>query len=277
MSIITKTNSSFVLVNNIDSANEKQKIKVQILVLWKANKNAAGISLEMVLVDEEGTRIHAQVEEDLSKPHQKFLKEGQAVIINAFQLKDYLGEFRTNPYPYKIGFFRTTKVKPADGFPETIPQKYFANFDQILSGQLDKNVLVDSDDEDQHHPRYNCEKCNDVYDIIHCFYLVLRVSDESAGETKFLLFNKTAEKLTGRYAWELVNEAAQEDASFMPQALTDLIGRKLLFKISIGPDNKQGSNSAYVVDLVVDDAAMIEEFEAQPIPQAPMHRWHSIR
>ncbi|CAN6916646.1 unnamed protein product, partial [Brassica oleracea] len=141
MSIITKTNSSFVLVNNIDSANEKQKIKVQILVLWKANKNAAGISLEMVLVDEEGTRIHAQVEEDLSKPHQKFLKEGQAVIINAFQLKDYLGEFRTNPYPYKIGFFRTTKVKPADGFPETIPQKYFANFDQILSGQLDKNVL----------------------------------------------------------------------------------------------------------------------------------------
>lgn len=122
--------------------------------------------------------------------------------------------------------------------------------------------------------------------------MVLRVSDESAGETKFLLFNKTAEKLTGRYASELVNEAAQvsplliiywkinnfticiiylyifqEDASFMPQALTDLIGRKLLFKISIGPDNKKGSNSAYVVDLVVDDAAMIEEFEAQPIPQ----------
>ncbi|KAG2275132.1 hypothetical protein Bca52824_057687 [Brassica carinata] len=64
----------------------------------------------------------------MSKPHQKFLKEGQAVIINAFQLKDYLGEFRTNPYPYKIGFFRTTK---------------FANFDHILSGQLDKNVLVD--------------------------------------------------------------------------------------------------------------------------------------
>ncbi|KAF3502706.1 hypothetical protein F2Q69_00043273 [Brassica cretica] len=59
----------------------------------------------MVLVDEEGTRIHAQVEEDLSKPHQKLLKERQAVIINAFQLKDYLEEFRTNPYPYKIGFF----------------------------------------------------------------------------------------------------------------------------------------------------------------------------
>ncbi|CAN6820997.1 unnamed protein product [Brassica oleracea] len=105
MSIITKRNSSFVFVNDIDLANEKQKVKVQILVLWKANKNAAGISLEMVLVDEKGTRIHAQVEENLSKPHQKFLKEGQAVIINAFQLKDYLEEFRTNPYPYKIGFF----------------------------------------------------------------------------------------------------------------------------------------------------------------------------
>jgi len=53
MSIVAKRNSSFVFVNDIDSANEKQKVKVQILVLWKANKNAAGISLEMVLVDEE--------------------------------------------------------------------------------------------------------------------------------------------------------------------------------------------------------------------------------
>ncbi|XP_033129379.1 uncharacterized protein LOC103854407 [Brassica rapa] len=68
-------------------------------------------------------RIHAQVEEDLMKKHLTVLKEGEAVSVNTFQLKDYLGEFRTNPYPYKITFFRTTKVKAADDFLEYYPIK----------------------------------------------------------------------------------------------------------------------------------------------------------
>ncbi|CAG7870292.1 unnamed protein product [Brassica rapa] len=94
----------------------------------------------MVLIDEEGTRIHAQVEEDLMKKHLTVLKEGEAVSINTFQLKDYLGEFRTNPYPYKITFFRTTKVKAADDFLEYYPEKYVLNFEEIISGKLDKNI-----------------------------------------------------------------------------------------------------------------------------------------
>ncbi|CAN7109413.1 unnamed protein product [Brassica rapa subsp. narinosa] len=145
MSIISKKNNSFVLVKNIDSADETQKIKVKVLVLWKTYKSS-GNTHEMVLIDEEafiGTRIHAQVEEDLMKKHLTVLKEGEAVSINTFQLKDYLGEFRTNPYPYKITFFRTTKVKAADDFLEYYPEKYFSDFENILSGKLDKNVLVD--------------------------------------------------------------------------------------------------------------------------------------
>ena len=59
------------------------------------------------------------------KKHLTVLKEGEAVSINTFQSKDYLGEFRTNPYPYKITFFRTTKVKAADDFLEYYPEKYY--------------------------------------------------------------------------------------------------------------------------------------------------------
>ncbi|CAF2088976.1 unnamed protein product [Brassica napus] len=136
MSIISKKNNSFVLVKNIDSADETQKIKVKVLVLWKTYKSS-GNTHEM------GSKIHAQVEENLMKKHLTVLKEGEAVSINTFQLKDYLGEFRTNPYPYKITFFRTTKVKAADDFLEYYPEKYFSNFEEILSGKLDKNILVD--------------------------------------------------------------------------------------------------------------------------------------
>ncbi|CAN7063522.1 unnamed protein product [Brassica rapa subsp. trilocularis] len=136
MSIISKKNNSFVLVKNIDSADETQKIKVKVLVLWKTYKSS-GNTHEM------GSKIHSQVEEDLMKKHLTVLKEGEAVSINTFQLKDYLGEFRTNPYPYKITFFRTTKVKAADDFLEYYPEKYFSNFEEILYGKLDKNILVD--------------------------------------------------------------------------------------------------------------------------------------
>ncbi|WZY69135.1 hypothetical protein YC2023_001375 [Brassica napus] len=49
MSIISKKNNSFVLVKNMDSDDETQKIKVKVLVLWKAYKSSGN----MVLIDEE--------------------------------------------------------------------------------------------------------------------------------------------------------------------------------------------------------------------------------
>ncbi|KAL0847371.1 hypothetical protein Bca101_020617 [Brassica carinata] len=122
----------------------------------------------------------------------------------------------------------------------------------------------DSDDEDNglhRNPRYNCLKHNDIEDVIYSLYLVLRISDESAAETKFLLFDETANELIVRPALALVEEAAEELPSFVPQSLTDLIGRKNLFKIKIDSENQKGSISPYVVDSVADDADMIEEFK----------------
>uniref|UniRef100_A0A0D3CF98 Replication factor A C-terminal domain-containing protein n=1 Tax=Brassica oleracea var. oleracea TaxID=109376 RepID=A0A0D3CF98_BRAOL len=89
----------------------------------------------------------------------------------------------------------------------------------------------------QHNPIYNCKTCNkDFEHAIHCgflsYYLVVRVSDDSKGEAKFLLFNIIAERLIRRPAFELVQEAAQENPHFLPQSLTDLIGRKLLFMVN---------------------------------------------
>ncbi|CAN6883972.1 unnamed protein product [Brassica oleracea] len=48
-----------------------------------------------------------------------------------------------------------------------------------------------------------------------CYYLVVRVSDDSIGEAKFLLFNNISERLIRRPAFELVQEAAQVFPSFL--------------------------------------------------------------
>ncbi|KAG5397474.1 hypothetical protein IGI04_019288, partial [Brassica rapa subsp. trilocularis] len=117
----------------------------------------------------------------------------------------------------------------------------------------------------QHNPIYNCKTCNkDFEHAIHCYYLVVRVSDDSKGKVKFLLFNNIAERLIRRPAFELVQEAGQENPYFLPQSLTDLIGRKLLFKITIGSNGQQEQNTAYVVDLVIDDSEIIQHFDPHP-------------
>ncbi|CAN7086297.1 unnamed protein product, partial [Brassica oleracea var. botrytis] len=109
----------------------------------------------------------------------------------------------------------------------------------------------------QHNPIYNCKTCNkdfECYSLVWPYYLVVRVSDDSKGEVKFLLFNNIAERLIRRPAFELVQEAGQENPHFLPQSLTDLIGRKLLFKITIASNGQQEHNAAYVfVDAGTND------------------------
>nr|VDD33931.1 unnamed protein product [Brassica oleracea] len=96
----------------------------------------------------------------------------------------------------------------------------------------------------QHNPIYNCKTCNkDFEHAIHCYYLVVRISDDSKGEAKFLLFNNIPERLIRRPVFELVQEAAQ---------------------ITIGTYGQQEQNSAYVVDLVIDDPDIIQHFDPHP-------------
>ncbi|KAL0733826.1 hypothetical protein Bca4012_010036 [Brassica carinata] len=117
----------------------------------------------------------------------------------------------------------------------------------------------------QQNHLYICKRCKkDFQHGIYCYYLVVRVSDESKVEAKFLLFNNIAEKLIRRSAFELVQEAAKENPHFLPQSLTDLIGRQLLFKITIRSYGQKEHNSAYVVDLVVDAADIIQHFDPHP-------------
>ncbi|KAL0713075.1 hypothetical protein Bca4012_020053 [Brassica carinata] len=124
----------------------------------------------------------------------------------------------------------------------------------------------------QHNPLYHCERCNkDFQDgikwygpLFTSYYLVLRVTDKSKVEAKFLLFNNVSEKLIRRPAFELVVEAAQANPLFIPQSLTDLVGRKVLFMLSTGSYGQEERNSAYVVDSVVDNAEIIQLVEPHP-------------
>ncbi|OAP16932.1 hypothetical protein AXX17_AT1G37180 [Arabidopsis thaliana] len=130
--------NSFVYLREINPALDQYKIKVRVVRLWRLFK-----SIEMVLVDGEGTRVHASIEEGLGKRFQHQFVSGESRIIDTFSFVYYDGDYRTSPLSFKIVFYRTTTVKPCDNFPSQAPDKYFKEFNEILSGRLDRQILID--------------------------------------------------------------------------------------------------------------------------------------
>ncbi|CAN7139437.1 unnamed protein product [Brassica rapa subsp. narinosa] len=130
-------------VRELKPRKDTSRIEVRIVRLWKNYNKESGNTIEMVVVDKEGTRIHASVGEQLIKKFDDKLCEGDAIILQLFKVYDAIGEYRTTPHPYKIGFFQTTFVGKDDDFPSAVPEKYFADFSDILGGNLDHSCLVD--------------------------------------------------------------------------------------------------------------------------------------
>ncbi|CAF1930961.1 BnaC05g29390D [Brassica napus] len=130
-------------VRELKPRKDTSRIEVRIVRLWRNYNKESGNTIEMVFVDKEGTRIHASVGEQLIKKFDDKLCEGDAIVVQLFKVYDAIDEYRTTPHPYKIGFFQTTFVGKADDFPSAVPKKYFADFSDILGGNLDHSCLVD--------------------------------------------------------------------------------------------------------------------------------------
>ncbi|CAN6882627.1 unnamed protein product, partial [Brassica oleracea] len=131
-----------VFIDDIKPWNNSYKLKVQVMKLWKLWRSKKIVSIEMVLEDATGTRIHASIDEDLIQIYEGKVSEGVAFFISNFTLVNYATEYRTNPFPYKLPFYRTTNITPCDDFPSCLPNKYLKNFSEIHYGILKNDVLI---------------------------------------------------------------------------------------------------------------------------------------
>ncbi|CDY51176.1 BnaC06g02400D [Brassica napus] len=93
------------------------------------------------------------------------------------------------------------------------------------------------------------------------FKLIANLKDDSS-EANFLLFDTNAQMIVRRTAAEFYDE--NEDPDFLPEAISDLFGKRLLFEISVDSDNIRGKSSQYLVRCANDDREMIEDFAALP-------------
>ncbi|XP_010484962.1 PREDICTED: uncharacterized protein LOC104763262 [Camelina sativa] len=287
--------SPYVNISEINPALDHYKIRVRVIRLWKAFK-----SLQMVLVDGEGTRIHASIEDALVKKFHNQLNVGESKIIDTFSFVEYddvMGQIvgvgsldnvitkgednmkissgvvelvqtddEANHVQPKVTlyeeFFMINENKTIDDIlyslevrtcvtigticsVENVPEWYY-----IACIVCRKKVQPYSLESDKGKQRlYSCGVCDDnIKEVDYKYKLILYVSYGTSPKIKLLFYYGLAQLFVGKKADELVTQLVEDDLNIMPVSLSALIGKTMLFKLSIKNDNLKSDRASYVAE-----------------------------
>ncbi|XP_024013973.1 uncharacterized protein LOC112088052 [Eutrema salsugineum] len=115
--------------------------------------------------------------------------------------------------------------------------------------------------DDESPPLFHCSACDEVFFRVEAKYiLVLRVTNESDEELRFLLFDHVARPFLRRSADALAEEVTLKPASEVPSTLSNLVGKLMLLKILTSNDNLKTRRVTYKVEIVVDDEKFVDKF-----------------
>ncbi|KAL5153092.1 Replication protein A DNA-binding subunit A [Glycine soja] len=119
------------------------KIAVRITDLWQARKQNSKQTIEMVLMDQTGSKIGATLWQELFTELQNKLQCGSSYLIQNLRIVDNQSEYRVSPAPYLVYFLKTTSVKEIHR-PEIPSNIYLITpFTDIISGLVPRHTLVD--------------------------------------------------------------------------------------------------------------------------------------
>ncbi|KAL3655438.1 hypothetical protein CASFOL_001224 [Castilleja foliolosa] len=137
----------FSLLSQINSSNTNWGVRARLIRLYKqpsfTNKDELG-SLEMVLHDEVGDRIHATLRAPLYERIGKDLTEGKLYIFRNFIVVDNMSTFKTTHHRHKINLFRKSVIREFqdENFPSFMYN--FTEFEQLApQNQPDARYLID--------------------------------------------------------------------------------------------------------------------------------------
>ncbi|KAL2921230.1 Replication protein A 70 kDa DNA-binding subunit B [Bienertia sinuspersici] len=160
------------MINDFTPINEIWKIKVRIILFWEVpnykNPNVVD-SIELVLVDEKGSRIQASIRKIIMQRFSNMVKEGWCHIIANFGLISNNGKYRATNHSYKLNFFFKVVVRECEDVQLPLHGLNFTSFAQILKNEIDDSVLVG-----MNFSILNCNINNVTYIIIkftRCIYL----------------------------------------------------------------------------------------------------------
>ncbi|WJX62061.1 hypothetical protein P8452_47097 [Trifolium repens] len=107
-------NTAFDMLGSVSPGRESWRFKVRVLRLWTVSsfmKPDQANSIEMVLIDEKGAKIHASVRRQLMYVFGSKIAEGEVYKMSYFTVVPESGVFRSTQHPYKLKFEMKTKVQ----------------------------------------------------------------------------------------------------------------------------------------------------------------------
>ncbi|KAH0867551.1 hypothetical protein HID58_074573 [Brassica napus] len=117
-------------LNDVQPFKTACSVHVKVLHTWKSCNPNFGSSIEMVLADENGVKIHASCKQSLLQHFEKHFRVGEWKVISNFTLSPATGLYRPTNHVYKMDFVNSMFLKLHD----------FAN---IINGLHDTCFLID--------------------------------------------------------------------------------------------------------------------------------------
>ncbi|XP_068486959.1 replication protein A 70 kDa DNA-binding subunit D-like [Phaseolus vulgaris] len=133
-------------VINVTLAKDNWSIIVRVICLWFVTdlaKSKIPFSMELILQDKEGLRIHGLIRRTLIYKFQSQIFYGSVYYVQSFSVAANGGSYRTTHHLYKISFLFGIKIIsiPAQLVPESPPEYIPLSF--ISAPGFDTNYLVD--------------------------------------------------------------------------------------------------------------------------------------
>ncbi|KAF8052784.1 hypothetical protein N665_1505s0008 [Sinapis alba] len=118
------------------------RVQVKVLHSWRQWNKIAGDSLELILSDANGTKIHASCKKTYMGQLASKVPVGKWINIDHFGLTGAGRTYRTTNNVYRMNFVHNTSITPStlhieDNFLDLV------DFDSILRGKPDINILID--------------------------------------------------------------------------------------------------------------------------------------
>ncbi|KAK2454097.1 replication protein A 70 kDa DNA-binding subunit C [Trifolium repens] len=122
------------------------RIKVRVLRLWKIPSflNPSEISsIEMVLIDDKGAKIHASIKKQLLYMFDSKIVEGEAYQMSCFAVAPEVGYYRPTLHPYKLLFQIKTRLQSVKNSLITTYGLSLTSLAEVCSHTHDYEFLVD--------------------------------------------------------------------------------------------------------------------------------------
>ncbi|GAU12842.1 hypothetical protein TSUD_73290 [Trifolium subterraneum] len=150
MALTVSTLNQFSQISEINSDKATWNFKAKIIRLWQVsdfNRNTLPFSIEMVLMNNDGGRIHATIKKTLIYKFKNDLIEGKVYCFENLGVSTNGGAYRTTHHPYKMNFQYTSVVQRCYGcvdwfWPRARDHKLKWNDDQTECDYLGAKWII---------------------------------------------------------------------------------------------------------------------------------------